>query len=204
MFKKVTITILIMCGFISSVNAGGMIVGSNPIIPIEEYKHSPSRSAIKPIVLIKPTYKNKSINLISMDEFLKVQGRNSIVIPETKVEKAPIVEETRAETKTRLDVKDINVSEVLIAYESDKNTLLSHEAKNSLEELAEQAKKEEMIIGIITYAAGDPSMARRVALLRANIIKNTLKGYGLDEGQIDVKSFGNQVNINQAKVFLAE
>ena len=130
---------------------------------------------------------------------------------------AEVVSEVAKETETSVDteqtveapvaeeaVEKVKTSEVYIAYSSAKKTLLKTESKTALKELVNKAKDSGKSIGIVTYATGEPSMAKRVALLRANIIQNTLKSYGVKEDDMEILSFGNQVNEDQSKVFLKE
>jgi outer membrane protein OmpA-like peptidoglycan-associated protein len=209
MFKKIFLFMMVFSVVAVQANAQGMVVGTRKIIAVEKSSYVDNKE--KGITLIKPVI-SPDVQLVSLDDFLKVQSHNSIIISEEEYvapeedivedEVAEVVQEEVVAKEKPAIVDAVLASEVYVAYSSDKKTLLSSEAKKSLLEIANKAKEDEATIGIITYAAGEPSMARRVALLRANIIQNTLKGYGVSEGQIDLKSFGNQININQSKVFL--
>jgi outer membrane protein OmpA-like peptidoglycan-associated protein len=218
MMKKILLIVVLVIALSYQSKAGGSIVGSEKITAVEEHHYSPNSRKEKPIVLTKPNLTAETIRLVPLEDFLSSNKRKSIVVSEKEYKGVSISENDSAKAEEeRVAVEDIDkddtigqktiadfikASEIYISYDSDKKTLLSSSAKESLKEIALKSKEEDAVIGIISYAAGEPSMARRVALLRANIIKNTLKSYGVHEGKVDVQSFGNQININQSRAFL--
>lgn len=213
MIKKITLSLAILVAFSMSAQAGS-IVGKKGLPAVEKH-----RANAKRITLIKPEDATNAIKLVPLDEFLVSQKEESVIIyaqeDEAQVEVPAISEveeldEVQEEDIVKEEIADatsvaqLEADEVYISYDSDKKTLLSKEAKEYLKDIVNRAQEEGAKIGVISYAAGEPAMARRVALLRANIIKNTLKSFGVHAGDIDVQSFGNQVNINQSKAFLVK
>ena len=211
---KKFLVLFCMCFAVSA--QAGVTVGPGKIKSIEH-----SLNNVNKIVLLKPENTGEKVNLISLKDFVSMKDTEVLnearkIKPDTKLKIKqlpvikPLIEEKSpvAEVKKDIPLEKVKiiaeVSEVYISYDSDKKTLLTDSAKESLKEMISQAEEGDKKIGIISYAAGDAAMAKRVSLLRASIIKNVIKGYGFREENIDVKFFGNQVNINQSKVFFIE
>jgi outer membrane protein OmpA-like peptidoglycan-associated protein len=168
---------------------------------LKEKKKSDITANLKEEDIIKVVRIDPVISPVNEEASEQVEEATDKVIDEV----ISAVQEEPEDIVEKVEEKaEITTSEVSITYNADKKTLLSGKSKKSLQELVNKAKGEDKEIAIITYAAGEPSMARRVSLLRANIIQTTLKSLGMSEDKVEIKSFGNQKNVNQARVFIVE
>jgi outer membrane protein OmpA-like peptidoglycan-associated protein len=204
-----TLLVLISTGL----SQAGYIVGRDRIVAVEENMQAPSYKEEKVVVISKPRIEG-AIKLISMEDFLALSDTKEKVVELkeqeevkkelVKAEEAFVEEkvEVKPATKEENIAKTVMPSEVYISYETNKTTLLNEDAKKSLSEVAREAG--DKTIKIVTYASGNSAMSRRVSLLRASIIKNNLKSLGLKDSNLEVQSLGNEINIDQAKVFIKE
>lgn len=204
-----TLLVLISTGL----SQAGYVVGRDRIVAVEENMQAPSYKEEKAVIISKPKIEG-AIKLISMEDFLSLNEPKEETIKINTQEEVkevpakpelPIVKKVEEE-KSKLNNEDITktvmASEVYISYETNKTTLLNEEAKKSLAEIAKEAG--DKTVKIVTYASGNSAMARRVSLLRASIVKNNLKSLGLKDSNLEVQSLGNEINIDQAKVFIKE
>ncbi|MCT4574728.1 MAG: hypothetical protein N4A43_00545 [Alphaproteobacteria bacterium] len=204
-----TLLVLISTGL----SQAGYVVGRDRIVAVEENMQAPSYKEEKVVVISKPRIEG-AIKLISMEDFLALSDTKEKVVELkeqeevkkelVKAEEAFVEEkvEVKPATKEENIAKTVMPSEVYISYETNKTTLLNEDAKKSLSEVAREAG--DKTIKIVTYASGNSAMSRRVSLLRASIIKNNLKSLGLKDSNLEVQSLGNEINIDQAKVFIKE
>ncbi|MCV6599906.1 MAG: hypothetical protein OIF36_05495 [Alphaproteobacteria bacterium] len=204
-----TLLVLISTGL----SQAGYVVGRDRIVAVEENMQAPSYKEEKVVVISKPRIEG-AIKLISMEDFLALSEAKEKVVELkeqeevkkelVKAEEAFVEEkvEVKPATKEENIAKTVMPSEVYISYETNKTTLLNEDAKKSLSEVAREAG--DKTIKIVTYASGNSAMSRRVSLLRASIIKNNLKSLGLKDSNLEVQSLGNEINIDQAKVFIKE
>jgi len=100
--------------------------------------------------------------------------------------------ETPAETPAPIVEGSVSVS---LTFDKDK-TDLNESAKAKLNGLAEQIKKEDRNVRIVSYAAGtaeQASIARRISLSRALQIRAFLIDKGVNQLKINVQALGNKV-----------
>jgi len=168
---------------------------------------------ISPKLGIKKSIKEESKEKTMQGEeiFDAVSSAKEDVSSIVKIEKeeAPkevIVKETPIKETVYPDpeIKVHAIKDLHIYYDTSMKTFLSRTDKEKLKEIVKFAEDNNLNINIIASASGKEQMAERVALLRANIIKSTLKGYGLADDKMQVKSLGSSINEDVAKVFLVK